>query len=200
MSFRLTEITSPPEQPITRTEAKQHLKVEESDDDALIDSLIAAATRHAEMFTRRAFVTQVWDMFFDGFPFGRNNFIVPKSPLISLDSIKYLDRADVLQTMPTADFTVDVGETVPARVSLVEAVNRWPDTLAQANAVTVRFTAGYGAKEAVPDTLKAAMKLMIGNWYENRESVIVGSPANVVPDTVEALLWGERIVEAAVCP
>jgi len=198
MSFRLKEITPPPEQPITDVEIKLHLKVEETEDDPLITTLIAAATRHAEMFTRRAFVTQTWDMFFDEFPFARNSFLVPKSPLITLDSIKYLDPDDVLQTMPTADFTVDVGETVPARVSLVQEVDRWPDTLAEANAVTVRFTAGYGAKEDVPDTIKAAMKLMIGNWYENRESVIVGS-ANVVPETVDALLWGERIVEAVVC-
>ncbi len=36
--------------------------------------------------------------------------------------------------------------------------------------------------------MKAAMLLLIGHWYENRETVSVGQAATDIPFTVEALL------------
>lgn len=41
----------------------------------------------------------------------------------------------------------------------------------------------------VPASLIAAMKLMIGHWYERRESVNVGNIVNEIPMGVPALVW-----------
>jgi hypothetical protein len=49
-------------------DAKLHLKVDTPDDDSLITALIVAARRYAETFTRRAFISQTWDLFLDHFP------------------------------------------------------------------------------------------------------------------------------------
>ncbi|QLY36012.1 phage gp6-like head-tail connector protein [Citrobacter freundii] len=43
------------------------------------------------------------------------------------------------------------------------------------------------------DDVKAAMLLLIGNWYENRESVVIGDTVAEVPFAVEALLQPYRI-------
>ncbi|WOU51616.1 head-tail connector protein [Citrobacter portucalensis] len=43
------------------------------------------------------------------------------------------------------------------------------------------------------DDVKAAMLLMIGHWYANRESVVVGQTVAEVPFAVEALLQPYRI-------
>jgi hypothetical protein len=53
----------------------------------------------------------------------------------------------------------------------------WPSTRVHGNAVTVRFVAGYEPTTDspqdlagnVPGDLKSAMKLIIGDLYENRE-------------------------------
>jgi len=44
----------------------------------------------------------------------------------------------------------------------------------------------------MPETIKAAMKLLIGHWYENREDT---SPLTIkdVPRAVDSLLWMERV-------
>ena len=62
----------------------------------------------------------------------------------------------------------------------------YPSTYPVPNAVTVRFVAGY---TSVPAGIKAAMKLLIGHWYKNREAVNVGNIVNVMPLAVESLLW-----------
>ncbi|WP_369463461.1 head-tail connector protein [Citrobacter braakii] len=43
------------------------------------------------------------------------------------------------------------------------------------------------------DDVKAAMLLLIGHWYANRESVVIGETVSQVPLAVEALLQPYRI-------
>jgi len=64
----LTIVTPPAEEPVTLTEAKNHLRVDLSDDDSLISALIVAAREHAEAITRRAFITQTLKLSLDAFP------------------------------------------------------------------------------------------------------------------------------------
>jgi uncharacterized phiE125 gp8 family phage protein len=69
----------------------------------------------------------------------------------------------------------------------------WPvDTLVPGDAVKVSFTAGYGTD--IPRTTKQAMLMLIGNWYENREAVVLGTktPSNI-PFGVDALLSMDRM-------
>lgn len=41
----------------------------------------------------------------------------------------------------------------------------------------------------MPDTLRSAMLLMVGHWYENREAVVVGTIATPLPMAVDSLLY-----------
>lgn len=159
-----TVVISPPaEEPISLATAKLHLRVDSSDDDALINALIATARRQAEQETRRYLITQTLERTLDAFPCA---LILP--PLQSVSSIKYLDAAGVLQTLAAEQYVVDA-LSAPARISRAESVD-WPTTRAQHNAVTIRFVAGYGAAAAVPETIKQWMLLQIGHWYANREA------------------------------
>ena len=76
----------------------------------------------------------------------------------------------------------------PARIGL--AVNGELPTLAdRINAVAVQYTVGYGAAStAVPDGIKQAVLLTIGNWYENRQTVITGRTATELPLSSQYLL------------
>ena len=61
-------VTAPAAEPLTLAEAKLHLRVDDTADDALIGALITAARQHAEHDTRRALVTQTWKLALDASP------------------------------------------------------------------------------------------------------------------------------------
>ena len=124
----------------------------------------------------------------DAFP-GRGAFQLPRSPLITLDSIKYDDEDGIEQTLGASVYGVDSVGEMPARIWL-KGGESWPTTYPDAlETVRVLFTAGYGTAGAdVPASIRAALLLLLGNLFENREAVVVGSGATNLPLGVRALL------------
>lgn len=184
----LALVTPPTEEPVSLPNAKSHLRVTSSDEDSLIDNLIRGAREWVENFTERALVTQTWDYTLDGF--ATDEIVIPRPPLQSVTSIKYIDPDGVEQTLATSEYVVD---TAAARGIVCLAYGKaWPSTRVQANAVTIRFVAGYGAAAAVPAPIKAACLLMIGELFARREHALVGAPIVVVPVSAEYLLWPYR--------
>lgn len=174
-------------EPVTLAEAKGHLRVTSSDEDGLIDALIVAARSWAENFTGRALLPQVWDYFLNCF---EDPIEIPRPPLISVASIKYVDTDGVLQTLATTEYSVD---TAADRGLIRLAYGKtWPSIRSQANAVTVRFTAGYADAATMPAPIRSACLLIIGELYERRETTIVGTIINEVPISAEYLLWPYR--------
>lgn len=185
-------VTAPAEEPIALATAKTHLRVDATDDDALITSLIVAARQYAEAVMRRQLVTATWDLALDAWPVG-DTITVPLPTLQSVASIKYKDSAGTEATMAATDYIVDTMQE-PGRVVLAYGKS-WPSvTLYPVSAVTVRFTAGYGAAATVPEAIRQAALLLIGHWYENREAVNVGNVVTPIPMAVDALLAPYRVL------
>ena len=195
-------ITPPAEEPVSLAEAKGHLRVDFPDDDALIVAMIAAARQHAEMLTRRQFVTARWKLVLDRFPgaggvsapagepffMPGHAILLPKSPLQTVLSIDYLDGGNVLQTLPETDYVVDAA-CEPARITPVAGAS-WPGTLPQIAAVSVLFDAGYGDASSVPEGIKAWIKLRIGSLYEHREDF-----ALITRGRIEALPFVDGLLD-----
>jgi uncharacterized phiE125 gp8 family phage protein len=194
---RLTLITAPTEEPVTLVEAKQQLRVDHSEEDAFIDQLIAAARQEAEVATRRAFITQTWELKLAGFPCSGVPIEIPLSPLVSVTSVSYLDTAGASQTWASSDYTVDApaGPRPPRGRIIPDYALTYPSTQMMENSVTVRFVAGYGAAVAVPQGIKQAILLRVGDLYARRESAVVGA---MFTDTraAESLLWPYRSLVA----
>jgi uncharacterized phiE125 gp8 family phage protein len=188
-------ITPPVVEPVTLDDAKAHLRVDFTDDDNLITALITAARMAAEQFTRRAFITQTWQLTHDGFPIGGGPIYVPRPPLQSVLSVQYLDMNGNVQSLAEGTNYVLDSQSEPARIALPYA-HYWPVTRLQVNAVWVQFTAGYGNDgTTVPAPIIAAIKLMLGHLYENRETVLVEQRALKIlenPMGFEYLLWPFR--------
>lgn len=180
--------TAPAAQPISRAEAKLHLRATETSEDSLIDALIAAATKHAEHITGRAFVTQTWVKTLDKFP---PNAIELKAALASVVEIKFIDTNGVEQTLNPDHYQVDP-YMLPGWVFPAYGYD-WPETRDQPNAVKVKFVCGFGGASEVPDDVKAALKLLIGHLYENREAS-TDRALTEVPFAVDALLGPYRIL------
>lgn len=186
----LVQTAAPASEPITLTEAKLHLRVDTSADDALITSLIEAARQAAESFCARQFVTATWQYTLDAFP-EDDTINLPRPPLQSVTTLKYVDTAGATQTLSASKYTVDtskfVGRIVPAYGE------SWPSTYGHIEDVEVTYVAGYGAAAAVPEAIKAAIKLLVADMYEHREA---GTEGRVESNpTVERLLWAYRVLE-----
>lgn len=188
------KIYSAPEvEPMLKAEAKAYLRIDGTNEDTLVDSLIIAARQQAETFTGRALCTQTWDLVLDQFPGDDAPIDVPLPPLQSVTSITYLDTNGTTQTLSSSVYIVD-SKNEPGRIALAVGES-WPDTQAdRINAVTVRFVCGYGAADAVPEGIKTAIKLLVSHWFEHREPVVVGSISSELPQSVEMLLWQHRIL------
>ena len=178
------QLVSPPaEEPVSLTDAKLHLRVDFTDDDALISALITAARQAAETITGRQIVTARWRMVLDSFPgpslmgvpagspftLPGHAILIPKCPVQSVVSIQYQDMAGIWQSMPTSDYVVDLA-CEPARITPVFG-KIWPITLPQIGAVSVTFDTGYGAAASVPEGIKSWIKLRVGSLYAHREEV-----------------------------
>ena len=174
--------------PVTLDEMKDHLRVTHTDDDQYINALCLAATSWAEKFQNRTYVKRPRVMVLDKFPPAIRP-LYP--PLISVTSIVYIDLDGVSQTLAASEYRVDT-ITEPGRIT--EAYEcTWPDTRTITNAVTINYVAGYGTAAAVPDEVKAAIKLMAGHLYEHREAVSE-IKMEKVPMSVMHLLWLEKLV------
>jgi len=185
-------VTAPATEPVTLTEAKAHCRVDYTDDDTLITSLIVAAREYCEEITRRAFITQTWDYKKDRFK--GDEIDLPKGPLISVTSVKYIDNTGTEQTLATSEYDVRTYTSEQGEIGLAFS-KFWPVVRAVDDAVTIRFVAGYGAASDVPQAIKQAMLMLIAHWYENRESVIAGITASNVPQAVDMLLAPHRVLE-----
>lgn len=198
MTLRL--ITAPEVMPVSLAELKQHLRVNHDDEDELIEALGNAATQYADGkdgWLGRALVPQTWELVLDEFP--STEILIPLPPLISVISVAYDDGDGIEQTVSSADYTVD-NTSEPGWV-IPNSDFEWPTTLEAVNAVRVRFIAGYEESDdspvdmasGVPQSIKSAIKLLVGTMYAHRESVIVGVSAIEMPWATEALLRPYRV-------
>jgi uncharacterized phiE125 gp8 family phage protein len=202
---RLLLIDPPTELVVTVAEAKSHLRVDHTDDDTFIQALIEAATAHLDGqygLLQRSLSPQVWELYLDAFPIAYcdNSYpwiTIPLPPTRSVDVVAYTDaEGDEQGLVEGTDYEVDLFST-PARIKPLSS-GSWPTAkLNTANTVRIRFTSGYEEETSVsgvPVPIKVAIKMMVADMYDNRES-ITGANVNKVsmPTTVERLLSPYRI-------
>lgn len=195
MWYSLKQTTAPATEPVTLGEAKAHLRVDSTDEDAYVAGLIAAARQMAEAYTQRQLITATYTMKLHDFPVGENPICLPRTPLGSVSSITYLDADDVTTTLSTNVYEVLDNDTT-AYIALKPG-QIWPSArFEQYEAVTITFTAGYGAATSdVPATARSAMFLIIGNLFENREQAVIGTITAELPFGVTTLLDTIKVKE-----
>lgn len=184
-------VTSPSATPVSLAEAKLHLRVVGSGEDPLITALIQAATQHLDGWTGvlgRALVTQTWRQDFEGFC---TKLRLPLGPVASITSISYFDDGNLTQTLPDTAYTL-LTDALGPYVTL-KPDQSWPSSYGRADAVAVTYEAGVAAAN-VPAPLKAAILLMVGNLFENREATVVGTISGDLPNGVDILISPYRKV------
>jgi uncharacterized phiE125 gp8 family phage protein len=153
--------TTTPLEPVTLAEAKQHLRVTWSNEDALIELYIKAARESCEDRLECTLPVTSWRLTLDAFaPAIR----LPRGQVTAVTAVRFVDAAGVSQTLAPQEYALNIAST---QACIVPAYGKaWPVTRAQINAVEVEYTAGSGNP---PTALKAWMLLALGDMYANRE-------------------------------
>jgi uncharacterized phiE125 gp8 family phage protein len=174
----LSLVTGPASEPLTTAEAKLQSRVDsdQTAEDALIDEYVAGARQHFERLTGRQVITATWQVTLDRFPAGRTPIKLPKPPLLSVVSVTYTDTAGTSQPWDPTEYQVLAPSGPYAAPGLLfpKPLKAYPTTYSGPAAVTVEFTAGYGAATAVPEVVKDALRSIVADLYLNREAQIAG--------------------------
>lgn len=173
---------------VSLAEAKAHLRVDYDDEDSLITALIAAASEWCEAFTRQVFIDREFEWRLGALETSQR---FPRSPALTLVSVKYLDEAEVEQTLDSS-FYHFVQDNYSGSLQLA-AEQSWPATAVRDDAWRIRFIAGFGS--AIPTSVKQACLLVIGELFKNRELSVSGTIIQEVPFAAKALLTPYQVLE-----
>lgn len=161
MGLRVT--VQPLEEPVTLGEVKLFLKVDHSDEDTFISSLIKAARINAQDELNRIFISQTLEYSRDEIP--TDNYVeLPVSNATSIATIKYIDANEVLQTLSADNYELDL-ISEPGRIHFINRPSLHSNRL---NALQITFIAGFENQAAVTEDIKTGLKLLIAHYYENR--------------------------------
>lgn len=162
-------VTGPTSRPITLDEVKRHLRIETSDDDLYLESLIDAGIAHLESVSGLKLITQTWRQYLDELP-EQNTVRLAVYPVRSLTSVVYFDANGDEQEVPNTQLELDRFSN-PARL---EISSNFPVASAF-NGIEIVIEAGFGDTATdVPDSLVRALLILIAHNYEFRGAVPIG--------------------------
>lgn len=189
------------------SDVKSFLRIDTTDDDSLLTSLIVSARRLCEEYTQRAFISQTWKLTLDRFydrcePELEGYHVLPspqyfmrtaaiqlsRQPIQSITSIKTFG---ITNAQTTVDASVYLLDTAGGRVVLNEG-QVWPTDLREYAAAEITFVAGYGDAGDVPAPIAQAITQTVSTMYESRQCADL-------PDGVKTLLAPFRLPEAFGC-
>jgi uncharacterized phiE125 gp8 family phage protein len=182
---------------VTLAEAKAHCRIDTVLDDAYVSSLITAAREWVEQYLDRTLVHTQWVMRFDQFPpDGTMDIELPRPPMATAGTttavaLTFTFENGTTSTYSTASYRVD-RNGVPGTVKTLYG-QTWPPHLQDDNAISVTWWGGYGASgTSVPAAIRHAILMLVGFWYDNRSTVLVGSISNQLEFAVESLLSSQK--------
>lgn len=185
-SVKRTLVTAAAALALSVEEFKVHARIDDTEEDTLISSMLSVAEQAAENFTWRKFVTQTWDEFFDGFD---DPLYLSFAPVQSVTSVSYVDENGATQTLSSSIYELGSEYDVPLIRRKYNQV--WPTTRTHEDVVTVRYVVGY---TSVPARIQQAIAIHAAWQYRNREgSELFATRLDSFPETFYALLRPFRL-------
>lgn len=159
----LSLISAPAMEPLSLSEVKSWIKVDNNDEDSVIQTLITGARLAVEASISRLLITQQWRLTLDILPDPR--FLrLPLTPVQSVQRILVFDPLGADSVLATDSFSLEA-HLDSARLVWSQAPPL-PD--AATGGIQIDLTVGYGDASAVPEPLRIAMLGLIAQWYANR--------------------------------
>lgn len=182
--------SGPALEPISLAEAKAHLRIDGTFEDALIQSLIITSRLHIEAALGLALITQGWSLYLDRWPRSAR-IVIPMRPVSAISAVRLWTMGDTSESVPTSNLLLD-NHSASARI-LWRGASPPPEPLRPVNGIEIAMALGFGATPAdVPPTIRHALLLLVAHWYENREPVEIGATSTAIPSMVAELLAPHR--------
>lgn len=179
---------------VSLANAKAHLRIEDSSEDAFITCLIGTASLFFEAFTKQTLITKtyktyrtVWDIF-----------QLRRCPLQSIESIKYYDEDGVLQTLDSGDYYI-IKDNFFGRVGFDEDFES-PSLRNRGQQIEIEFKAGFGDDDTgIPKDIQQALLEHIAFMYANRGDCIDNACSNIaIPNSTKLAYMKYKIQEVGV--
>lgn len=185
--LRPTLVTAPSALPVELGLLKLHLRIDHSDEDALLTAILDTAVASLDGRAgdlNLAIMPQTWKVEFGNWP---EELRLPLTPVSSITHVKYYDTLGVQQTLSAANYSAHTDE--------MGAYIRYGSTVVLPNlyyqrddAIEVQFVAGYASASLVPPPIKSAILLLAADLYEHRESFVTGTIITQVPQFIMRLI------------
>lgn len=146
----------------------------------LVKSLVLSAEQEVEGYLNRTIRKGVFEFRFSSFC----DFDVNKYPCQSIDSVKYHDGSAYVD-LPAENYEKFKYSNDGVLIKYRGTLPTLPDRL---DAVKIQVTCGYNVAN-VPEYVKLAMQLMVGEWYDNR-----GNGKKEFPTVAEGILRKYRMM------
>ena len=170
--------------PLTYSEIRDYLRLDEGVDETLLITLLKMATQYVENFTGRALINRTITLFVDGvdeidlalwegtrvapdMSIRKRYIELPSTPVSSVSSISSFSDNDTETTFASTKYFVDTVRE-PARVYLRDG-EAWPQSLRVANGLKIVYVAGYGSNRTdIPEAVRLGILNIIAFNYEHR--------------------------------
>ena len=178
--------SGPAVEPVTVAEAKAHLRLDTTAEDALITSLILTSRLHIEAALGLALITQGWTLVLDAWP-RRGAVELPMRPVQTVRAV----RVRAADGTPIGSMPRELSPR-GRRSAAASGSGDWvllPQPGRAAGGIEIDFTAGSGSGDAdVPEPIRQALKLLVAHWYEHRDPIEIGEPERRSRRPVSALV------------
>lgn len=161
--------------------AKLFLRVDSSDEDSLITSIIDVAVEHVQDYTGQilgeADDIEIWAEDWETLQ-------IPIAPVRSIKSIQYYDESNTLRTLATNLYWMQEGESVSPQIRFDLPL---PD-LYDERTHRIKIVADVGFS-SIPAPLVHAVRLLTSQYYDVRENFAVGTIVSAeMPNGIKALM------------
>ena len=147
---------SPQIEPLLASEVKSFLRILNSNDDTLINSLIQTARKDAENFLNSSLITQTWKLSYDRYV--PNYVFLPMGPVQSVSSVNVVAFDTTISTINSGGYYLSAGNR-----NLIFCV------IPIGRRIDITYVTGYGDDaSSVPAPIKQGMLFHINQMYDGR--------------------------------
>lgn len=170
---------------LLRDDAKRQLNLLDTSFDTLIDSYILAA--EAMLFFEARVLAAPTTL--KGYLQNFIDQVIYMEPITDV-VIKYQDENDVEQTMDEGtDYLLF--KNYPTKIEFLESPDLKDDF---ADPINITLTAGYDTEPNTPENVKQVLRFMVADYFENRQSDVMGSISSLSRATEDQISFISRRV------
>ena len=152
--------------------------------------MIRAAVGFVEAYQRRQLLTATYTAYLENWPSGDTIEIRDKLPIASITAVKYKadDDDGTLTTITSTNYGTRLPYASPAWIKFIDGYSYPTLKTGAVERIQISLTAGYGTADQIPWTTRAAIRMLVSDFVDERGTVIIGTTANEIPNKLKRCL------------